>query len=58
MDVSDLFQENIEGETGKSTPVSDIPVESVESNKRKSEVQSRLKPSDKDVKISSRLHRR
>ena len=58
MDVSDLFQENIEGETGNSTPVSDIPVESVDSNKHQSEVQSRLKSTDKDVIISSTLRRR
>jgi len=35
MGVSDLFQENIEGDTEKSTPVSDIPVETVDSNKQK-----------------------
>jgi len=58
MDVSDLFQENIEGDTGKSTPVSDIPVESVDSDKQQNEVQSRSKPTDKDVKVSSKLHRR
>jgi len=58
MDVSDLFQENTEGETGKSTPVSDIPVESVDSNKHQSEVQSRLKSTDKDAIMSSRLRRR
>jgi hypothetical protein len=48
----------MEGETGKSTPVSDIPVESVDSNKQQSEVQSSLKSTDKDVIISSRLRRR
>jgi hypothetical protein len=58
MDVSDLFQENTEGDTGKSTPVSDIPVESVDSNKQQSEVQSRLKPANNNVKVSSRLRRR
>ena len=50
MDVSDLFQENIEGDTSKSTPVSDIPVESVELDKKPIEVQSRSKPTDKIVK--------
>lgn len=58
MDVSELFQENIEGDTSKSTPVRDIPVESVDANKQQSEVQSRLKPTNKDVKVSSRLRRR
>ena len=55
VDVSDVFQESTEGDTGKSTPVSDIPVESVHSNKQQIEVQSRSKPTDKDVKVSSRL---
>ena len=41
MDVSDLFQENTEGDTGKSTPVSYIPVESVDSNRQQTEVHSR-----------------
>lgn len=58
MDVSDLFQEDIGGDSGKSTPVSDIRVESVDSNKQQNEVQSRLKPANKDVKFSSRLRRR
>jgi hypothetical protein len=55
MDVSDLFQENTEGDTAQSTPDSDIPVESVDSNKQQIEVQSRSKPTDKDVQVSSRL---
>ena len=57
VDMSDLFQENTEGDIGKSTPVSDIPVESVDSNKQQIEVQSRSKPTDKHVKVSNRLSR-
>jgi hypothetical protein len=57
MDVSDLFQQNT-GVSDKSAPVIEVPVDSVGSSKQQSEMQERIKPATKVVKVSNRLRRR
>lgn len=57
VDVSDLFQPNT-GVSDKSAPVIEVPVDSIGSSKQQSEMQDRIKPATKVIKVSSRLHRR
>jgi hypothetical protein len=57
MDVSNLFQQNTEDVGDKFVPNSEVPLDTVGSDKQQSKVQGRLKPS-KIVKVSGRLHRR